>query len=237
MPNCANSRVSELTGPSLTALMIALIVSTQAHAQAGQSMQGALSQAAPDANPKVIELAVRSAQCWMAKSGSQAARLAVIDYSLPSTDQRLWVFDLTRRTLLFREWVAHGRNSGDNMATHFSNQAQSLSSSLGLYSTRESYAGRNGYSLRMDGLEPGFNDRAFERDLVIHGAEYVSSDFARQNGRIGRSHGCPAVRTAIARPLIDTLKNGQLVFIYYPDAQWLNDSAFMRCDTHAAPQL
>jgi hypothetical protein len=148
---------------------------------------------------------------------------------LPSTTPRLWVFDLPKRSLLFRELVAHGRNSGENLATHFSNESQSLASSIGLYSTREPYTGRNGYSLRMDGLEPGFNDRAFERDVVIHGADYVSDAFARENGRLGRSHGCPAVGSAVARPLIDTLKDGQLLFIYYPDAQWLKSSTFIHC--------
>jgi hypothetical protein len=212
----------------LTSLMLS---ATLAHAGSGQPLATALQRAAPDADPRVIELAVKSAQCRAAQTSAQPTRLAVIDYSLPSTAQRLWVFDLPSRTLLFRERVAHGRNSGENMATHFSNEAESLASSIGLYSTREPYTGRNGYSLRMDGLEPGFNDRAFERDVVIHGADYVSDAFARENGRIGRSHGCPAVGTAVARPLIDTLKEGQLLFIYYPDAQWLKDSRFLHCTT------
>jgi hypothetical protein len=193
------------------------------------SLQAALQQAAPDADPKVIELAVQSAQCRAGQTPLEPTRLAVIDYSLPSTTPRLWVFDLPKRSLLFRELVAHGRNSGENLATHFSNESQSLASSIGLYSTREPYTGRNGYSLRMDGLEPGFNDRAFERDVVIHGADYVSDAFARENGRLGRSHGCPAVGSAVARPLIDTLKDGQLLFIYYPDAQWLKSSTFIHC--------
>jgi hypothetical protein len=211
--------------------LIALMLASQANAQRLQSLGDALSQAAPDANPQVIEMAVQSAQCRMAQTGTPAERLAVIDYSLPSTAQRLWVFDLVNRTLLFHDRVAHGRNTGENMATHFSNEPQSLASSLGLYSTRQSYVGRNGYSLRMEGLEPGFNDRAFERDVVIHGADYVSEDFARKNGRIGRSHGCPAVPTSIAHPLIDSMKDGQLLFIYYPDAQWLKSSSFIHCAT------
>ncbi len=217
-------------------LIMMITLTLLAHANAGerQSLAGALSQAAPDANPKVIELAVRSAQCRMTQTGEQPSRLAVIDYSLPSTERRLWVFNLAQHTLLFHELVAHGRNSGANMATYFSNEPQSLASSIGLYSTRESYVGRNGYSLRMDGLEPGFNDRAFERDVVIHGADYVSNDFAHENGRIGRSHGCPAVGKAVARPLIDAMKGGQLVFIYYPDAQWLNSSSLIHCATGSA---
>jgi hypothetical protein len=210
-------------------MMIASLCPALVCAESGQGLSAALSRAAPDANPRVIELAVQSAQCRMSTSTVPTTKLAVIDYSLPSTEQRLWVFDLTTRTLLFHELVAHGRNSGENLATQFSNAPDSLASSIGLYSTRETYVGRNGFSLRMDGLEPGVNDRAFERDVVIHGADYVSNDFARANGRIGRSHGCPAVPTAAARPIIDTLKDGQLVFIYYPDTQWLKSSMFIHC--------
>lgn len=216
--------------PRQLILMLALMLSTQAYADNGQPLKDALTRAAPDANPRVIELAVQSAQCRIAQSNPQPTKLAVIDYSLPSTERRLWVFDLAQRTLLFHELVAHGRSSGEDRATYFSNEPDSLASSIGLYSTRESYVGRNGYSLRMDGLEPGFNDKAFDRDVVIHGADYVSNDFARLNGRIGRSHGCPAVPTAMARPVIDTLKDGQLLFIYYPDPQWLKTSSFIHCE-------
>lgn len=216
--------------PRQLILMLALMLSTQAHADNGQPLKDALTRAAPDANPRVIELAAQSAQCRIAQSNPQPTKLAVIDYSLPSTERRLWVFDLAQRTLLFHDLVAHGRSSGEDRATYFSNKPDSLASSIGLYSTRESYVGRNGYSLRMDGLEPGFNDKAFDRDVVIHGADYVSNDFARVNGRIGRSHGCPAVPTAMARPVIDALKDGQLLFIYYPDPQWLKTSSFIHCE-------
>ncbi|MNF81050.1 hypothetical protein D3C84_633080 [compost metagenome] len=153
----------------------------------------------------------------------------MIDYSLPSTEQRLWVFDLKRRKLLFHELVAHGRNSGENMATLFSNKNESHATSLGLFRTQQSYRGQNGYSLRMEGLEPGFNDNAFDRAIVIHGAPYVSPVLARANGRIGRSLGCPAVRPAIAQKLIDSMKDGQLLFSYYPDQRWLKSSSYINC--------
>ncbi len=194
-----------------------------------ESLESALAKAAPGANPKVIGLAVQASRCTVSRGMSPASRLAVIDYSRPSTEQRLWVFDLDHRTLLFNELVAHGRNSGDNLATRFSNADESLSTSIGLYRTMSSYSGHNGYSLRMQGLEPGFNDHAMERAIVIHGAPYVSADMARQHGRIGRSWGCPAVRTAVAHKLIDTLKDGQLVFSYYPDQHWLGASAYLNC--------
>lgn len=214
-----------------------LLMSISVEAAYADSLEAALVKAAPDANAKVIALAVRAAQCRLAQGEVPAQRLAVIDYSLPSTEQRLWVFDLKRRTLLFHELVAHGRNSGENMASQFSNQNESLATSLGLYRTRSTYVGQNGYSLRMEGLEPGFNDRAFDRAIVIHGAPYVSRDLARLNGRIGRSLGCPAVRPAIAHQLIDSMKEGQLLFSYYPDRQWLSSSSFINCDKSTVAEV
>lgn len=182
-----------------------------------------LSELAPTANPTVISLALAATECAAAQGEPRSDRLAVIDYSMPSTEPRLWVFDLTTRKLLYQELVAHGRNTGEDLATKFSNTPESWQSSLGLFRTLHTYAGRNGYSLRMQGLEVGTNDHALARALVIHGAAYVDSAIARQQGRIGRSFGCPAVRNAIARPLIDSLKDGQYVFSYFPDPGWLND--------------
>ena len=199
-----------------------------AHA-AESSLQDALSKLAPQANPQVIGLALAATECAAAQGQPPSDRLAVIDYSKPSTEPRLWVFDLAKRKLLYHELVAHGRNTGENLATKFSNTPESLQSSLGLFRTLGTYAGRNGYSLRMEGLEPGTNDHALARALVIHGAAYVNPALAHQQGRIGRSYGCPAVRNAIARPLIDTLKGGQYVFSYYPDARWLNSSPYLKC--------
>lgn len=204
-------------------------------AHAGElSLRDALSQLAPNANPQVIALALAATECAATQGQPPSDRLAVIDYSKPSTEPRLWVFDLARRTLLYQELVAHGRNTGQNLATAFSNTPESHQSSLGLFRTLGTYAGRNGYSLRMEGLEPGTNDRALARALVIHGASYVNSTLARQQGRIGRSHGCPAVRSAIARPLIDTLKDGQYVFSYYPDTRWLKNSPYLKCSSGRA---
>ncbi|EJM54135.1 Ykud domain-containing protein [Pseudomonas sp. GM49] len=210
----------------LFAILLTCLSVTSAYAD---SLENALVKAAPGADAKVIALAVRATQCSRAQGIAPAQRLAVIDYSLPSTEQRLWVFDLKRRKLLFHELVAHGRNSGENMATLFSNQNESHATSLGLFRTQESYRGQNGYSLRMEGLEPGFNDNAYDRAIVIHGAPYVSPVLARANGRIGRSLGCPAVRPAIAHRLIDSMKDGQLLFSYYPDQRWLKSSSYINC--------
>jgi hypothetical protein len=176
----------------------------------------------------VLRLALNAATCAReAGSVVNERLLTVIDYSRPSTQPRLWVLDLVRERVLFEERVAHGQGSGDNLATRFSNLNGSHATSLGLFRTADTYVGTNGYSLRLDGLEPGVNDRARERAIVVHGAPYVSDANIRALGRLGRSHGCPALRPAVARRLIDTIKDGSLVFAYYPDRQWLNGSRFL----------
>lgn len=185
----------------------------------------AIARLAPAANREAIEFALSAMRCAQNSGmGVDASRLAFIDYSRPSTEPRLWVFDLRSVRLLYEEVVAHGRGSGENFAKVFSNVSGSHASSLGLFLTRETYQGRNGYSLRMDGLEPGVNDAAMERAIVMHGAPYVDPLAASKQGRLGRSHGCPAVRDAVARGMIDVLKGGQFVFAYYPDADWLSRS-------------
>jgi len=195
----------------------------------------ALARQADGLDPAVLELALKAQDCALTRRlAPRPQRLAVIDYSLPSTQPRLWVFDLRQSRLLYAEHVAHGKNSGENLSTRFSNVEGSLQSSLGLFTTAETYDGENGYSLRMDGLEPGVNDRARERLLVMHGADYVNPLQALRQGRLGRSWGCPAVRREVARPLIDSLKQGQLLFAYYPDRDWLQHSSLLRCAAASA---
>jgi len=187
----------------------------------------------------VFQLALEAAACAV-RSGSidDLTTLTVIDYSRPSTEKRLWVFDLHTRELLFEELVAHGRGSGDNLATSFSNEDESHQSSLGLFRTDDTYVGKNGYSLRLRGLDAGFNDRAYDRAIVMHGAPYVSDAFARAQGRLGRSWGCPALREGIAREVIDTVKGSGLVFAYYPDPAWLSASKYLHdCGSASAPTL
>lgn len=203
---------------------------------AAGSLSDRLARLAPDADPAVIQLALRARQCALTHGEADADdRLAVIDYSRPSTERRLWVFELKPARLLYAEHVAHGRGSGDNLAQRFSNVEGSHQSSLGLFRTAETYQGGNGYSLRMDGLEPGINDRARPRAIVMHGAPYVNPEQALRQGRLGRSFGCPAVRREIAHELIDTLKHGQLVFAYYPDEAWLRHSQFLACEGAKTP--
>jgi hypothetical protein len=180
--------------------------------------------------PDVLQLAVGAVSCAVNSGDIERPRtLTVIDYSLPSTKPRLWVFDVSSGRMLFNELVAHGRNTGEDMATRFSDAMNSRQSSLGLFVARDTYVGGNGYSLRLDGLEPGFNSHAFDRAIVMHGAPYVDATLAKQQGRIGRSWGCPALREAIARDVIDTVRGGGVIFSYYPDEKWLTTSRFLNC--------
>ena len=189
---------------------------------------GGTASAAGALDASVLELAMSAAACAV-RAGDVIApeTLTVIDYSRPSTQKRLWVVDLATREVIYEELVAHGQGSGGNLATAFSNTPDSHQSSLGLFVTAESYVGKNGYSLRLDGLDRGFNDRARERAIVMHGAPYVTSELARTQGRLGRSWGCPAVSDAVARSLIDVVKGGNLVFAYYPDKRFLQSSAYL----------
>jgi hypothetical protein len=176
----------------------------------------------------VFDLALNAAGCAVrAGAVHSPGTLTVIDYSKPSTERRLWVFDLTSHELVYEELVAHGQGSGLNRATNFSNQPETHRTSLGLFVTDTTYVGRNGYSLRLDGLDTGVNDRARERAIVMHGAPYVSEAFVKSNGRLGRSWGCPAISAAVARQMIDRVKGGGLVFAYYPDAKWLTSSKYL----------
>ena len=154
-------------------------------------------------------------------------KLTVIDYSLPSNRQRMWIFDLDSQRLLFNTYVAHGANSGQDVPHYFSNSNSSHATSLGTFVTRDIYEGHNGYSLNLKGLERGINDHALERRVVIHGAWYMNPSFIKQSGRAGRSWGCPAVATTLAKPIINTIKNGSVVFAFYPDKNFLKHSTFV----------
>lgn len=208
------SRISDPQSPSVT-------VDRAAAVKAGASAD-------------VLNLALGAVSCGIAAGDLEAPpTLTLIDYSLPSTTPRLWVFDLRSGKLLFNELVAHGRNSGDNIATRFSDAMESRETSLGLFRTADTYVGHNGYSLRLDGLEPGFNGNARERAIVVHGAAYVDANVAKANGRLGRSWGCPALREAVARQVIDTVRGGGVIFSYYPDPAWLKTSKFLNCRVQA----
>ncbi len=194
-----------------------------------ESLLRSLLKQAPGLKSEVLSLALNATACAAEKGLVQRRELlTVIDYSIPSTEPRLWVFNVAQKKLLFQELVAHGKNSGGNRPNFFSNSSGSLATSLGLFVTGGTYIGSNGYSLRLKGLEEGVNDMAFDRAIVMHGAPYVSREAIRALGRLGRSWGCPAVRREIARKLIDTVRGGTPIFAYYPDDNWLSSSAFVR---------
>jgi hypothetical protein len=193
------------------------------------SMISYLVKQAPGLRSNVLRLAIDAADCATNRGlVRRHGLLTVIDYSLPSSQPRLFVFDLVAHKLLYRELVAHGKNSGGDLASFFSNSSGSLATSLGLYVTEDTYMGHNGYSLRLRGLEEGINDMASSRAIVMHGASYVSRAAIQALGRLGRSWGCPAVRQEIAHQMIDTLRGGSPVFAYYPEKSWLSSSAFFR---------
>lgn len=176
-----------------------------------------IRELAPDIRTSVIEEAVGAMKCAQSRGvGEDARRLAIIDYTIPSREQRLWVIDLEAQELLFEEHVAHGQNSGFDIPTEFSDRSGSNQTSLGLFYTDTTYFGGNGYSLRLHGLSKGFNQSAMRRLIVMHGAPYVNPEAAQGMGRLGRSWGCPAVRVAIAKPMIDALKDGNFIYSHGP---------------------
>jgi len=142
--------------------------------------------------------------------------LTIVDFSKPSANKRLYILDLKNKIIVKNTFVAHGMNSGVQLAESFSNNRLSYKSSLGLYVTKETYSGKHGYSLRIDGMSVGLNDNARKRAIVIHGADYVSESFIQKNGRIGRSFGCPALPINQTKEIIDLIKNGSCLYIYHP---------------------
>jgi hypothetical protein len=158
---------------------------------------------------------------------SKDSILAIVDFSKSSREKRLYIIDLKTQSLKFESLVSHGRNSGEEFATDFSNQPNSHKSSLGFYITKSTYTGNNGYSLRLQGVEKGYNDLAEKRAIVIHGAPYAENPDATRNTYLGKSFGCPAVPMSIHKAIIQTIKEGNCLFIYYPDKSYLNHSAML----------
>lgn len=174
---------------------------------------------------RVINMALKAHKVAVAKN--QIAKdnlLTIIDYSKPSTEKRLWVIDLQKAKVLYNTVVAHGRGTGSHLAEFFSDKNGSHQSSLGVFKTGTTYHGNHGQSLNLHGLEKGFNGNAFDRRIVIHGAHYVNEGM---KGRLGLSHGCPALSEFHAPQIIQKIKGGSLVFAYYPDKNWLNNSRYL----------
>lgn len=178
-------------------------------------------------NPQVLQLGLKAFA--VAQNNGDCAKpiLTVVDYSLPSTAKRMWVLDLANNKVLFNTFVSHGKNSGDKYATSFSDKMGTLKSSMGVFVTENTYDGHEGYSLNLKGLEAGINGRAEERRIVMHGAWYVSEVVVKMTGMLGRSWGCFAVNDKLAAPIINTVKDGSLIFAYYPDQKWLKHSKYL----------
>ena len=154
--------------------------------------------------------------------------ITIVDFSKPSTEERLFVINLKTKQVLAKSLCAHGRNSGDNWAEKFSNNSESYQSSLGFYIASETYNGKNGFSLKLDGQESGFNDKARMRGVVIHGADYVSNNFIHANGRLGRSQGCPALPLEKTQQIINLIKDGTCLFIYHPNKNYASHSPILK---------
>ena len=171
----------------------------------------------------VFEYALRG---WQ-KIDTSRSLLTIVDLSQPSNRKRMYVVDLQNKKLLFNTYVSHGRNSGDLLANQFSNKQSSFQSSLGFYQTLNTYMGKHGLSLQLKGLEKGFNDNVYNRNIVLHGADYVCEDIIRKTGRLGRSQGCPAVPYAISKDIIQAVKGGTCLFVYAPNPDYLKQSAYL----------
>jgi hypothetical protein len=182
----------------------------------------AVQAVAPTLDPAALDAALRAHACAQAQGRvapvADQPLLAIIDYGRPSRDPRLWVVDLRGPALVWHDLVSHGEATGDDDATAFSDTPDSHQTSLGAFATAETYTGRHGLSLRLDGLEPGLNGNARARDIVVHGADYVDEAHVAEHGRLGRSWGCPAVRRSLAADLVPHLAGGALLFAWHPAA-------------------
>ena len=177
---------------------------------------------------EIFELALRGLQRGIERNiFDKSTILTIADMSRSANAKRLYVIDLDRKTVLFHTYVAHGRNSGEEYARTFSNEPESFMSSMGFYKTMETYDGNDGLALRLDGLECGYNDCARDRSIVMHGASYVGPDFINKYRVQGRSWGCPAVPMKEHKEIINTIKEGSCLFVYYPHQDYLKNSPFL----------
>lgn len=182
---------------------------------------------APNLSLRAISTAITAYQAAKRRHLTDKPLVTIVDYSVPSAKKRLAVVEVPTGKVLFYTYVAHGKGSGLDFATHFSNVPGTDTSSLGVYLTGETYYGDHGYALRLQGLDPGFNSAAYRRAIVIHSASYVSESFARNHGRMGRSWGCFALGGDVERAIVRLIRGRTILVGYYPDAQWLRSSAFL----------
>jgi L,D-transpeptidase catalytic domain len=197
-------------------------------AAAPESLYSSLNLANAGLSQNAFTLAVKGLDYCNSKGLAKNRNIiAVIDFTKPSTQKRLFVIDIARGKLLLQSLVAHGKNSGEKYAGRFSNKEESHQSSLGLYITLGTYTGKHGYSLKLKGCESGINDNAYNRDIVLHGADYVSESFITARGFLGRSEGCPAVPEKLHKKIIDYIKGGSCLFIYHPSPEYTKKSKIL----------
>lgn len=188
-------------------------------------------------NEQVIDKVLTTLKCANAYNVDRNNILTIIDYSLPSNEKRLWVFDLKEKKLLYHTYVSHGITSGTLATNFFSNKFNSKASSIGVYKTEQAYYGREGLSLRLDGLDRSFNDNASNRSVVMHGGWYVEEPFIKRYGRPGRSWGCPALPLGLYQPIINTIKDKSLLVAYYPSDNWFGKSRFLNCEKNSTSSV
>lgn len=177
-------------------------------------------------HPEAIKLSLNSYNYLLQQNKIEKQNIiTIVDFSKPSNVERLFVIDIKNKKLIHKSLCAHGKNTGENYATSFSNDMQSFQSSLGVFIANETYIGTKGFSLKLDGQEEGINSNARERGIVIHGANYVSYDFIQKNGRLGRSQGCPALPIETNAKIIETIKGGSCFFIFHPNSKYTEQSA------------
>lgn len=215
----------------LVAFFIALFLSTNGIAEDNSGSSSSCYKYSVKEKSEVpshiVQLAYKGLE-KLTKNGNTIKSLAIIDFSKPSTEKRLYIIDPSTGKLLYQTFVAHGKNSGENLPTRFSNKMNSLQSSLGFYLTGSVYNGAHGKSLQLIGCEKGINDHAFERGIVLHGADYVNEKFIRTNNRLGRSHGCPAVSYDDLSDVITLLKDNGCLFVYAPDNTYIRRSSLLK---------
>jgi hypothetical protein len=190
-----------------------------------------------EVNPEVFQTAYRGYLNLKqaGKLNDTVDVLSICDFSKPSSEYRLWIIDLAERKVRYHTYVAHGQGSGEAFAQAFSNRMNSHQSSLGFYVTGETYNGKHGLSLRLHGMDRGYNSAALERGIVVHGADYVCNSFVNTHNRLGRSWGCPAVASELSADIIETIKDGTCLFVYYPDKNYLASSAWLKKTPNLLP--
>ncbi len=213
-------------------ILIGLVISflgfsVYTQAKPSGELKSDIKSQSPELNPHILDLGLEAYNKAAKKGLAKKHYLTIIDFTKPSDEKRMWVIDVDHHKTLFHTLVSHGKGTGMRWAKHFSNSFGSKESSLGLYQAGNSYIGHRGYSMRLIGLEKGFNNNVFARAVVMHPAWYVSDKMAKSLHRIGRSYGCTALSPKVSKPIIKTIKDGSLIFAYYPDKKWLNNSKFL----------